>query len=179
MFYSSIENPSTRKIAMKALVACCKKSSIEFNSIDACKQLWEILLTNFEYVLRTFPEPGEMSMLSFLDAEQIKLLLQKAIHLVNGLNFGVFFLMLQDNLKYRVRGCRVIALWGKRLRNLNSQYNNWLQDQVYALIDSTLQVPITASNMSLKDLCVCSSIHNKLNTGSLPIELQVSLMCLS
>ena len=54
--------------------------------------------------------------------------------------------------------------------NENSSDNNWIQDELYALIDSSLIVSIT-----LKTHCTVVVADNQLDTTNLSLDLQVKL----
>ena len=75
----------------------------------------------------------------------------------------------EDNKK-RIACSKLLSYWAPYLRTLHSSDNNWIQDELYALIDSSLIVSIT-----LKTLCTIVVADNQLDTTNLSLDLQVKL----
>ena len=78
--------------------------------------------------------------------------------------------MCKENTKYRRDGCLLVLQWAPALRRFNNdQDTNWIQDQIYSLIETSLLVPLRSNHFTLKGLCINSIVSNKLNIELLPI----------
>ena len=128
-------------------------------------------MDNLELSIKSFPDPQHIRNSTFLNAAKVKLLLQKTIKLMNGTFHLVFIIIikLSEDNKKRVSGSKLLCYWAPYLRTLSNNDINWIQDELYALIDSSLQVSI-----NLKALCTIVITDNSMDTSNLSLDLQVN-----